>query len=78
MTRALTDAIIARVDVRSHVVHRSRGGGGFDDDEDAYLVPSDWEDDGDDEDWNTGGTSGRRARDLQKNLTEVRLDTTKP
>lgn len=52
-------------------LHRNRGGGGFDDDEDAYLVPSDWEDDADDEDWNAGGTSGRRARDLQKNLTEV-------
>lgn len=43
----------------------------YEEDEDAYLVPSDWEDDGDDEDWNAGGTSGRRARDLQKNLTAV-------
>ncbi|CAB1100501.1 unnamed protein product [Ectocarpus sp. CCAP 1310/34] len=51
---------------------RHRGGGGFDEDEDAYLVPSDWEDDDDDEDWNAGGTSGRRARDLQKNLTASR------
>lgn len=54
---------------------RNRGGGGFDEDEDAYLVPSDWEDDDDDEDWNAGGTSGRRAKDLQKNLTAVRSNT---
>lgn len=36
-------------------------------------MPSDWEDDDGDEDWAAGGTSGRRARDLQKNLTEVRM-----
>lgn len=50
---------------------RNRGGGAYHEDEDAYLVPSDWEDDGDDEDWEAGGTSARRARDLQKNLTAV-------
>eukprot|EP00903_Cladosiphon_okamuranus_P009613 g9151.t1 len=49
--------------------NRNRGGGVYEEDEDAYLVPSDWEDDGEDEDWDAGGTSGRRARDLQKNLT---------
>lgn len=64
------------LDFRFCVFHgRNRGGGGFDEDEDAYLVPSDWEDDDDDEDWNAGGTSGRRARDLQKNLTAVRPNT---
>ena len=43
----------------------------MDEDEDAYLVPSDWEDDGDDEDWG-GGTAAKKARDLERNLKEVR------
>lgn len=52
-----------------HDAGRNRGD--LDEDEDAYLVPSDWEDDGDDEDWG-GGTAAKRARDLERNLKEVR------
>lgn len=48
-----------------------RNRGDLDEDEDAYLVPSDWEDDGDDEDWG-GGTAAKRARDLERSLKEVR------
>lgn len=55
-------------DVRNGI--RSRGE--FDEDEDAYLVPSDWEDDGDDDDWGTG-TAARRARDRLGKLNEVTL-----
>lgn len=47
-----------------------RNRGDLDEDEDAYLVPSDWEDDGDDEDWG-GGTAGKRAKEREKNLIEV-------
>lgn len=49
-----------------------RNRGDLDEDEDAYLVPSDWEDDDDDEDWG-GGTAAKRARDLERNLKEVRV-----
>ena len=48
----------------------NRNRGGYDDD--AYLVPSDWEDDGDDEDWGNGsGAAGKRARDREKDLLQV-------
>lgn len=54
---------------------RSRGG--LDEDEDAYLVPSDWEDDADDEDYGTGGgtAAAKRARERLGKLNEVTLTT---
>lgn len=52
---------------------RSRSRGGLDEDEDAYLVPSDWEDDADDDDWGVGGgtAAAKRARERLGKLNEV-------
>lgn len=42
-------------------------------DDDAYLVPSDWEDDDmNDDDWGSGtGAAGKRARDRERALIQV-------
>lgn len=48
---------------------RSRGD--LDEDDDAYLVPSDWEDEGDDDDWGSGATA-RRAKERLAKLSQVR------
>ncbi|CAM9474970.1 unnamed protein product, partial [Sphacelaria rigidula] len=56
---------------------RSRGG--LDEDEDAYLVPSDWEDDADDEDYGTGGgtAAAKRARERLGKLNESKATKNK-
>lgn len=41
-------------------------------DDDAYLVPSDWEDDDINDDWDSGtGAAGKRARDRERALIQV-------
>lgn len=53
---------------------RVRSRGDLDEDEDAYLVPSDWEDEADDNDWGAG-SAARRARDRLGKLSEVSSET---